>query len=207
MRVITEFGLGTVNDWPENPDQLVSVNFNQGLPDQEGQEGKVVELSKRATRAPQRFLRREVFPLTDYAVVRVINLGVASNLLFYDSETSAKAVFDDPKPADETRFLLNLKDLAFQLNYELGFAVENYLWLQPWVDRWGIERSGCLDIDEPTLEKFDSWREETASTTGGILASVFLDIPKRRILRFCIAVSAPYGIVYEIGPKRKKLAC
>lgn len=200
MRVITNVGLGTVDDWPKNPDQVVSVNQ-----DPPHQRGKVVELLRETSR---RFLRREVFPLTDYAVVRVISitgLGIVSNLLFYDSEISAKAVFEDPKPADETRFLLNLKDSTFQLNYELGFAVGDYLWLQPGVDRWGIERSGYLDRDEPTLEKFDIWREETAGPTGGIFAPAFLDIPKRRILRFCIAVAAPYGVVYEIGPKGKKL--
>ena len=201
MRVITEFGLGTVNDWPENPDQLVSVNQSALHP-----RGRVIDLSR--NKVPRRFLRREVLPLTDYAVIRVINvtgLGIASNLQFYDSKTAAKAVFDDPKPVGETRFLLNLKDSTFQLNYELGFAaVEDCLWLQPWVDRWGIERSGYLDRDEPALEKFDAWREETGGTTGGILASAFLDIPKKQILRFCIVVATPRGVVYEIGPKKKK---
>lgn len=202
MRVITNIGLGIVDDWPENPNQMVSVSL-----DPPHQRGKVVELLRKA---PQKFLRRDIFPLTDYAVARVIDvtgLGIASNLLFYDSEISAKAVFDDPKPVDETRFLLNLKDLTFQLNYELGLAVENYLWLQPWVDRWGIERSGYPNRDEPTLEKFDTWREETAGTTGGIFTPAFLDIPRRRILRFCIAVTASYGVVYETGSKRKKTDC
>lgn len=199
MRVITNLGLGTVDDWPENPNQIVKVNL-----DPPRREEKVIKLREE----PQKFLRRNVFPLADYAVVRVVNvtnLGIVSSLQFYDSAVSAKAVFDDPKPSDETRFLLNLKDLTFQLNYELGFAVENYLWLQPWVDRWGIERSGYPESDEPTLEKFDAWKEETAGTTGGIFAPVFLDIPKRRILRFCIAVTAPYGVVHITGTKKKKL--
>ncbi len=194
VKVITEKGLGIVENWLENPYQTVVVKFFPS------KEGKIIWLEK-----PTKFLRKEVFPLTDYALVRIINitgLGILSNLQFYDSELSAKEIFNCPHPNNEILLLLNLGSLTFQVNYDLGLAIGNYLWLNPRIDKWDLEKTGYtlgyINEDEPTLDKFDSWKEETEGTlNGGLFSAIFLNIPNKKIIRFCIVGPKPKGIIYE----------
>lgn len=185
IRVVTAIGLGEI-DPGEHPGTLPTVHLN--APCTLEQPARVMAES-------------EVFPFSDFALVRVVNatgVGVISNLQFLASYAELEQAFVSPRPPDETRFALDLERGSFSQT-PLGFAVERYLWLQPWLDRWSKEMSGHQYLEreeDPTPQEFDQWQAQCGGTGGGIFCPAFLDIDDRQILRFAIAVTAPRGVVF-----------
>jgi len=179
VRIISEHGLCDLTEWPETSDDISLVFQNK-------REKTLVS-------------KRDIFPLTNYGVIRIVeifnggHIYFISNLLFYQSLEEANEVFYEPIPLNENRILLNIKRMDFQSNREL-FVEDNYLWLQVWIDRWGVGET--VGKKNPTLKRFDEWVRNTPGTIMGILSSVLLDVSLKRIMRFCISV--PRGVVYEI---------
>lgn len=183
MRVITPFGLGEleIEEW-EPP--IVRVNLDKPF------------LEKHAL-----FLDKisEVFCLSNFAAVRVLNIsgsGWFSNLQFHDCPSDArKLLFKNYSPPDETTFYLDLKNGSVEVNRELGFAAQKMLWINPWLDRWAIEKAIHSSDYSSTLKLFKEEKEKTAGTTGGIRGSVLLDIENKKIL-WCYLFIAT-GVVWE----------
>lgn len=193
IRVVTELGLGTITAADQieikKDRELSIIKVDLDIP---AYEGKVIKLRG-----------EQIFELTDYAIVRIINVngaGVFSNLQFCKSIAELYVAYKSPKPQGETRFALELNTGKFSLDSTLGIVVERYLWLQPFLDRWVREQSESLYCgrgEDPTVKEFDHWKSGCCGTSGGIFCPSFLDLNHERILRFCIAVQATRGIVFE----------
>lgn len=179
MRVITPFGFGEVEKLPESGS--ITVDLEQSFL------GKSSMWLDRIS---------QVFPFTDFAVVRVLNItgsGWFSNLQFQRESQPYPSVFTPP---DETTFLLHVLTGHFSVDRELGILAQKFLWIQPWVDRWSVERSTPLDDGDVARAVFDVERKRTVGSLG-IQASILLDMRAQKISRFCLMIAPPQGVVYE----------
>ncbi len=180
MRVITSYGLGEVNDteW-KGGTSLITVWLEKPFCDR-----NMMEMN-----------RKNVYIISDWAIVRVVNVigyDTFSNLQFFPSRKEAKGAFSNPVPPDETVFLLYLKEGIFEMNCCLQ---EESIIIRPWMDQWAKERTEVYESSSEASIAFYREESEVTGTTGGIASSIHLE--KKRILGFFITVPIPNGVVLK----------
>ncbi len=180
MRVITSYGLGEVNDieWKGGA-SFVTVRLEKPFYDR-----NMMEME-----------RKDVYIISDWAIVRVINVtgyDIFSNLQFFPSWKEAKEAFSNPAPPDETVFLLHLEEGIFDVNCCLQ---EDNMIIKPWVDRWAKERTEIYESSSEAKSAFHREELEISGTTGGIAS--FINLEKKRILGFFITIPIPNGMVVK----------
>lgn len=182
MRVITSFGFGEV----ENCDgEHAEVTLDEAFLDE-----RKVTLD----------CISEISLFSPFAVVRVLNVsgaGWLSNLRFHPTSDSCMSIFKQSTPPDETSFFLNLETGDAISNRTLGLLAQDFLWIQPWLDRWDIERSETFQDKHTALESFRAHKEQLAGTSGGISANVLLDTQSKKMLHFHLSVTPPQGIIFS----------
>ncbi len=182
VKVITHFGIGSVEKFPiEEP--VATVSLQKPFLSQE-----TVILS-----------REEVFALTPWAVVRVLNVsgkGWFSNIQFHLSSESAQQYLFLPSPPDETTFFLDLQSQEVMVTRELGVLARDFLWIKPWLDRWGQEGSETFKDREFAITLFERSKEAIAGATG-IHSQALLDMRSKKVLWFYITIAPPEGVIVE----------
>lgn len=97
VKVITRFGVGSVEKFPiEEPVALVSLQTSS---------------LNQPTISTISLSRSEIFALTPWAIVRILNIswkGWFSNIQFHGSLEDAQRCLLSPSPPDETTFFLDL---------------------------------------------------------------------------------------------------
>lgn len=191
MRVLTHLGFGSMI---ASKDPAVRVELDHPF------------LGKRE----QVFQEKEIFLFSPWALLRVLNIsgaGLFSTMQFYPSPEAAWVALGGSTPPDETKIFIDLESLCIGLNRRLH--VEDYLFVNTWVDRWGKERGESFEEEKEALSRFEEEQEHLAGAAG-IGVSVLLDIRKRKLLRLFVAVMPPPGIIYcipsAVGEQPRPLA-
>ncbi len=151
--------------------------------------------------------RRERFTFSPWGVIRVINVGgvgILSNLQFLPGVLQEAAYLHRLQvPPDETHFVFDLETCAGKVwpSQSLGLAADNYLIMRPWIDRWGRENNPLFDgtgfdSQPEALRAFEQEIDRLAGATG-ISSMVLYSVQEQKILRLCIAIAPPQGIVYN----------
>jgi len=186
MRVITRFGLGTAEDGCATP--TVEVKLDKPFLD------KPFITLERAS---------EIFPWSDWATVRVLNvdgIGFISNIRLHLPTAWAHRYLQEPGPPNETTFFLDLTSGNGELNRELGGLAGNFVWMNPWLDRWAPERTECFEEQESAVRAFAERREQMVGGTG-IACSLLLDIRRQprvvKLLWFYVLTEDSHGPVFE----------
>lgn len=174
MRVITPYGLGDAADFDQ---PVIEVAMGQGSPE------PTLRLVRYA----------EVFPLTDFAAVRVVNLlgRPHSNLQFHFTREFTQRMLTMPSPPDETTFAVDLAAGTFAVNRTLQ-TDRPALLIRPWLDRWGEDRGRPFADAAAAVAAFDAEHAECAGACG-IACSLVLDLPARRVLGFAAYAYPPAG--------------
>lgn len=145
--------------------------------------------------------RREVFPSTQKAVIRVLNIsgvGIVSNLRFIeDTPEHYRPPFGTPP--DETHFVFDLKTGQAEASQALGFMTEPYLLMRPFADRWAPERSSMFEREDEAIAAFDAELERLAGSMG-IGTMALFSTHEGRLLRFNIIIMTPQGVIYDWIP-------
>jgi len=182
VKVITHFGIGSVEKFPiEEP--VATVSLQKPFLNQE-----TITLS-----------RGEVFALTPWAIVRVLNIsgrGWFSNIQFHLNSETAKQCLLLPSPPDETTFFLDLLSEDIAVNRALGILAHDFLWIKPWLDRWGQEENETFEDRELAISSFQRGKEAIAGATG-VHTQALLDMRSKKVLWFYIAIAPPEGVIVE----------
>lgn len=180
MRVITRHGLGEVTNFPREGIHL-SVRLDKPV----------------CGKNNIQLVGEEIFLLSDYAVIRVLNItsaGWFSNLQFWPSLEEANKMLSLFAPPDETTVVLNLEDGTFKVNRQLGLLAQDFLTLYPWVDRWAAERSAFDEDRIKAVRVFRNMKDNTIGSTG-IQATALLDVSAKKIISFYLLTELLCGPV------------
>ncbi len=186
IRVITAFGIGTIVEGSLSGHEAIIVSLDKPF------------LDKNQIRMGE----KEVFPFSDWVIVKVLNVaghGVFSNLQFYTSKADAEVMLTLPTPPDETIFLIDLQSGGFKTNHPLGLFAQpqQSFFMRPWLDRWAKERT--TETFNLISEARKAFRKEIANTAGavGISSFIHLDSQDGNVLGFCLIVPPPHGVIFE----------
>lgn len=165
MRVITRFGFGTVEKLGY-PDSRVKVQLDEPF---FGQETQVLERLG------------EIFPWGNWAIVRVVSTdrnGIISNIQFYPLRGDAWEELQKPGPSNETKFLLDFETGQTLVNHELGILAQEFIVINPWIDRWAMERTELFEEEEEAITAFGERLKKVVSGAG-VCASLLLDVREK----------------------------
>lgn len=144
--------------------------------------------------------RSEIFNFSDYAVLMVINTPQAmlSTAIYFPTQEKAKEIFNLHWPPDQCCYLLDFKNLTFELNFQPGLLInEGFNWQSAWLDRWGKNDIYNLSSTEEAGTFIESFRKTMLATSIGITISVLLAMENKKILSYI--VMAETGIVLDRG--------
>ena len=186
IRVITPFGFGLAEAIDEE-------RFNVAL-DKPFLSRREMELS-----------RKEVFLVSPFGVIRVINasgVGVLSNLQFYSTKAIAlEAIATMARPPDETWFLFDLITGEALSSQGMEILTPDFLTMHPWIDRWATEdvMSELRKEYETAKEALEDFEDEKKRMTGanGISSTALFSTRDGKLLGFYITVASPLGVVME----------
>lgn len=142
--------------------------------------------------------RDEVFPFTDWACVRILNVGGAgliSNIQFYGSREEALRELAAPTPQNETKLFIDLNAGFFETSRPVGYPDVKIIWIRPWVDRWATEYTDQFIADLIALEAFEEAKRTGGRSTCGIWVWLLVNNEKRRLMRFSLITAD--GVVFE----------
>jgi hypothetical protein len=185
MRVLTQFGFGTVISPPQfratrrvRLDQAFLGEKDQNIP------------------------HYEVYPYTPWGVLRTLHVdgvGLVSNLQFLPEKPDPRLYEEKLRaPANETHILFNTEDGTAYSTNALGFATEDFLVARPFIDRWSRDGSPFdVEMYDDKAEAHASFDKSMEFSLGsvGISAHLLFATNEGKVLRFCIAVLPPQGTI------------
>jgi len=182
MRVVTPCGLGNTDEDVDFTG-ILEVKLDESFAGQE-----VHELQAGT----------EVFPFTEWAVVRVLNVsgvGYISNFQFQESPINHSFPWTFPVLPDEVTFFLELTTGKLIVNQELGLLAQDFMMIRPWVDRWGRERAEVFKTREEAIAGFRKELKEVAGSAG-LSSAILIDVQNEKLLSFALFAMTVHGPIY-----------
>ena len=141
----------------------------------------------------------QIYAFGRFALARVFNIdrvGICSTMQFFYSKAWGSHAYLVDAPANETRFLIDLKDGTFDFPRFFD-PPERFGVIEPWIDHLGHGRPEFFANSAEARAAFD---RNSVPTSGAIHSSLLLDFEKKALLGLELMVASPPGVFYRWKP-------